>query len=125
MQIYDFTSRTWRLGAPLPEAKYEISGVVCDAKLFVIRSNANNIWVYDPRFDTWTLEINVPSEFFYSPVRGACTHNGRVVVFLQNGAYERIAAGVWYTYDLGGDAHQLVHDTSNTNRYAAESVLLG
>ena len=84
------------------------------------------IWVYDPRFDTWTLEINVPSEFWYSPVRDVCTHKGRVVVILQSGTTSvRLAPGYWYLVDLCQDANELVHDTSNANRYAAESVLLG
>ena len=114
------------MGAPLPEAKYEISGVVCDAKLFVIRSNASNMYVYDPQIDAWTVEINVPSEFFYSPVRDVCTHKGRVVVILQSGTTSvRLAPGYWYLVDLCQDANELVHDTSNANRYAAESVLLG
>ena len=125
-RCYDFTSRTWRLGAPLPEAKSGLCGVVCDAKLFLIRSNANNMYVYDPKFDTWTLEINVPSEFWYSPVRDVCNHKGRVVVFLQSGTTSvRLAPGHWYLVDLCQDANEIVHDNHNGNRYAAESVLLG
>ena len=31
----------------------------------------------------------------------------------------------WYLVDLCQDANELVHDTANGNRYAAESVLLG
>ena len=126
LQIYDFTSRTWRLGAPLPEAKSGLCGVVCDAKLFVIRSNANNMYVYDPEFDKWTVELNVPSEFWYFPVQDACNHKGRVVVFLQSGTTSvRLAPGHWYLVDLCEDANELVHDNHNGNRYVAESVLLG
>ena len=126
LQIYDFTSRTWRLGAPLPEAKSGLCGVVCDAKLFVIRSNANNMYVYDPEFDKWTVELNVPSEFWYFPVQDACNHKGRVVVFLQSGTTSvRLAPGHWYLVDLCEDANELVHDNHNGNRYVAESALLG
>ncbi len=37
----------------------------------------------------------------------------------------RIRPGYWYLVDLCQDANELVHDTANGNRYAAESVLLG
>ena len=80
----------WRLGALLPEAKSGLCGVVCDAKLFVIRSNANNIRVYDPQFDKWTLEINV-LEFWYLRCEHVCTYKGRVVVILQSGHDVRAA----------------------------------
>ena len=84
------------------------------------------MYVYDPQIDAWTVEINVPSEFFYSPVRDVCNHKGRVVVFLQSGTTSvRIAPGYWYLVDLCQDANQLVHDNHNGNSYAAESVLLG
>ena len=40
LQIFDFTTRTWRLGAPMPTAKTESIGVVVDGKLFVIRRDS-------------------------------------------------------------------------------------
>ena len=88
------------------------------------------IFSHDPEFDKWTVELNVPSEFWYFPVQDACNHKGRVVVFLQSGTTSvRLAPGHWYLVDLCQDANELVHDTSNhwTNatRYAAESLLLG
>ena len=72
------------------------------------------------------MEINVPSEFFYSPVRDVCNHKGRVVVFLQSGTTSvRKAPGYWYLVDLSQDANELLQDNHNGNSYAAESVLLG
>ena len=76
--------------------------------------------------DKWTVELNVPSEFWYFPVQDACNHKGRVVVFLQSGTTSvRLAPGHWYLVDLCEDANELVHDNHNGNRYVAESVLLG
>ena len=77
-------------------------------------------------FDKWTVELNVPSEFWYFPVQDACNHKGRVVVFLQSGTTSvRLAPGHWYLVDLCEDANELVHDNHNGNRYVAESALLG
>ena len=124
LQIFDFTTRTWRLGAPMPAAKQEAIGVVVDGKLFVITGYDPTISVYDPASDTWSVESNAP--FRHSNVKHACAHNGRIIVFVNGrGAFERAAAGTWAPYALADDARDIVGDTTCWNGYVAESVLLG
>ena len=128
LQIFDFTTRTWRLGAPMPAAKKDSIGVVVDGKLFVITSGMAShdptISVYDPPADTWSVESNTP--FRYMNLKHACAHNGRIIVFVNGrGAFERAAAGTWAAYALADEARDIVGDTSSWNGYVAESVLLG
>ena len=134
LQIFDFTTRTWRLGAPMPAAKKDSIGVVVDGKLFVITSGMAShdptISVYDPRSEKWSLESNTP--FRHMRVRYACAHNGRVIVFLVSGqVFERAAAGTWSAYDLSDEAREIVGGTSQTYvessaiDYMAQTVLLG
>ena len=130
LQIFDFTTRTWRLGAPMPTARTESIGVVVDGKLFVITSGADTMLVYDPQSDTWAIESDIP--YADSAVGHACAHNGRVIVFLTSGeAFERAAAGTWSAYDLSDEAREVVGGTSQTFvesssiDYMAQSVLLG
>ncbi len=136
LQIFDFTTRTWRLGAPMPAAKQDSIGVVADGKLFVITSGIlashhdPTISVYDPPSDSWSVESNTP--FRHMRVRYACAHNGRVIVFLVSGqVFERAAAGTWSAYDLSDEAREIVGGTSQTFvtsssiDYMAQSILLG
>ena len=97
-----------------------LCGVVCDAKLFVIRSNAvHPAYVYDPEFDKWTVELNVPSEFWYFPVQDAGrSHKGRVVVFLQSGTTcsVRLAPGALVlSLTAAKTPTSVVHDNHNGN----------
>ena len=134
LQIFDFTTRTWRLGAPMPAGKQESIGVVVDGKLFVITSGMARhdptISVYDPASETWSVEANTP--FRHMRVRYACAHNGRVIVFLVSGqVFERAAAGTWSIFDLSDEARDVVGGTSQTFvesssiDYMAQTVLLG
>ena len=134
LQIFDFTTRTWRLGAPMPAGKQESIGVVVDGKLFVITSGMARhdptISVYDPASETWSVEANTP--FRHMRVRYACAHNDRVIVFLVSGqVFERAAAGTWSIFDLSDEARDVVGGTSQTFvesssiDYMAQTVLLG
>ena len=132
LQIFDFTTRTWRLGAPMPTAKTESIGVVVDGKLFVITSGADTMLVYDPQSDTWAIESDIP--YADSAVGHACAHNGRVIVFLTSGeAFERAAAGTWSAYDLADEARDIVGRFESISswlgpsayEFVAQSVLLG
>ena len=124
LRIYDFTTRTWRLGAPLPRTMPNLEcGVVADGKLFAIRNDDQVMFVYEPQTDMWTEE-----EFPWdSHVGRACSHNGRVVVFLKNGtSFERLAIDEWQPYDVIGEASNFARDDpAYSDTYVAESVLLG
>ena len=127
LQIYDITTRTWRLGAQLPFPCHDGQGVVVDGKLFVFGTPGSEVWpppsrgmlVYDPKCNAWTEET-VP---FGSGARvaHACVHKGRIVVFLRNSyAYERAADGAWSPFSYG-----VSEEDSRTARSASGSVLLG
>ena len=127
LQIYDITTRTWRLGAQLPFPCHDGQGVVVDGKLFVFGTPGSEVWpppsrgmlVYDPKCNAWTEET-VP---FGSGARvvHACAHKGRIVVFLRNSyAYERAADGAWSPFSYG-----VSEEDSRTARSASGSVLLG
>ena len=125
LRIYDFTTRTWRLGAPLPRTMPNLEcGVVADGKLFAIRNDDRVMFVYEPKTDTWTEEA---FPWWDSHVGRACSHNGRVVVFLKDGtSFERLARDEWQPYDVVGEVGDIAHDANTyPNTYVAESVLLG
>ena len=125
LRIYDFTTRTWRLGAPLPRTIPNLEcGVAADGKLFAIGTYDQVMYVYEPQTDTWTVE-DFPA-VWDSHVGRACAHNGRVVVFLKDGrAFERAAAEAWLPYDVVEEVRDIARDTSYPNTYVAESALLG
>ena len=112
------------LGAPLPRTMPNLEcGVVSDGKLFAIRNDDQVMFVYEPQTDTWTEE-----EFPWdSHVGRACSHNGRVVVFLKDGtSFERLSRDEWQPYDVVGEVGDIAHDANTyPNTYVAESVLLG
>ena len=126
LQIYDIGTRTWRLGAPLPDWVYMGHSVVADEKLFVFDfGNISCAFVYDPQTDTWTEEDLPPGPDGVSIVKHACAHKGRVVIFLEqqrnnNGtALERVRDGVWSPFPYEADGRV------PSPRVVSESVLLG
>ena len=96
LQIYDFTTRTWRLGAPLPQGRVQFGGygVVVDGKLYLVSSKLSNVTiqstlVYDVQSNTWTeLRSQLPA-----PPTGrwdhgsmhAFAHEGRIVAIDSSG----------------------------------------
>ena len=119
LQIYNFTTRTWRLGAALPEPRRRAIGVVADGKLFVISYNSTreDLLVYDSQSDTWTEAAPPPAVTNSLYISRACAHKGQLVVFLSDGtACERADDGSWYPYEV---ARGCGHDD------LVESVILG
>ena len=113
------------MGAPLPRTMPNLEcGVVSDGKLFAIRNDDRVMFVYEPQTDTWTEEA---FPWWDSHVGRACSHNGRVVVFLKDGtSFERLARDEWQPYDVVGEVGDIAHDANTyPNTYVAESVLLG
>ena len=96
LQIYDFTTRTWRLGAPLPQGRVQFGGygVAVDGKLYLVSSKLSNVTiqstlVYDVQSNTWTeLRSQLPA-----PPTGrwdhgsmhAFAHEGRIVAIDSSG----------------------------------------
>ena len=117
LQIFNFNTETWRLGAALPEPRIWAIGVVADGKLFVINRGSKNLLVYDPQSDRWTEEAPPPAVTNSLYISRACAHKGQLVVFLSDGtACERADDGSWYPYEV---ARGCGHDD------LVESVILG
>ena len=121
---HDISARTWRLGAPLPEAQRGACGVVVDGKLYLVSTRLSvrrGTLVYDVQSNTWDQQIPPP----YAPAEDlhamyAFTHNGRIVVVYANGTAFHRGTGSdpdWYPFDLGV--------TSRPDHGVAESVILG
>ena len=132
LQIYDTVARTWRLGAPVPDSYYlTTSAVVLDGKFYLFCSPMPNyvapMWVYDPQSNTWTEEtVPWPSHDFGTLERrviNACTHNGRIIVFLNRGdaAHARAADGSWSLYELA----DRLQSEAYWGSYALGSVIIG
>ena len=66
LQIYDFTTRTWRLGAQLPNAQHGAYGIVVgDGKLYLVSSRLSEVQcmlMYDVQSNTWTEQSLPPQE---------------------------------------------------------------
>ena len=125
LQIYDFTTRTWRLGPPLPRRRCGACGIVVDGKLYLVSSKLSDIYydgqsstmVYDVQSNTWTTLPDPPLGRFCADTLHAFAHNGRIVAFNQSGsAFQLGTHGDWSRFDLD------VHYFENA---VAGSVLLG
>ena len=121
LQIYDIASRTWRMGASLPDSRASYSmGYVVDGKLCVMNvyGAGKPVFVYDPQSNTWTEEAPAPSAL--SRARFACVHDGRLVVYQENGTVvARATDGSWFPY-----AH-VEPQRSWSYKSVSGSVLLG
>ena len=122
LQIYDIASRTWRMGASLPDSRASYSmGYVVDGKLCVMNVHDHEgslapVLVYDPQANTWTEEAPPPS----SQARFACVHDGRLVVFQEDGTVvARATDGSWFPIAEGERQKRSVY------RSFSRSVLLG
>ena len=103
LQIYDFTTRTWRLGARLPRTEIMACGIVVgDGKLYLVSSDAYSMRAYDVQSNTWTDLVRPPWQD--CNVMHAFAHNGSIVVVYANGTAFHRGTGSdpdWYPFDLG------------------------
>ena len=104
LQIYDFTARTWRLGAPLPHTLYGGYGIVVgDGKLYLVSSRLSEVQyvlMYDVQSNTWTEQSLPPLEG--GNLMHAFAHNGRIVAVNTNcTAYHRGTGSDpdWHPFD--------------------------
>ena len=96
-----------------------------DGKLVLVKHG--NLLTYDPQSETWAESASYPSEGRYPPrMHHACVHNGRIIVFMENGsAFARAADGSWATYEGAAAVGPPVFGLLAPQPYASESVLLG
>ena len=110
LQIYDFTTQTWRLGAPLPYGHCGAYGIVYDdgKLLYLVPSRVSTVQrtlVYDVQSNTWS-EQEQYGDPPYEPghnVMHAFAHKGRIVAARDSGwAYHRVAGtgSDWSRFDL-------------------------
>ena len=124
LQIYDIQARTWRMGARIPERLiiHDIRGLAVDGKFLVFQYGDTSwrMFVYDPLMDSWTVESELPwRQYFIMPP--PCIHNGRLVVFTRDGAFERATDGSWSSSEYECDDLQGLSGI----RFVCKSVLLG
>ena len=124
LQIYDLTTKLWRLGAPLPHALRGACGVVVDGKLYLVSTRVSNVrstLVYDVQSNTWDQQIPPPYEGHDVHVMHAFTHNGRIVAVNSSGSAFHRGTGsgldYWSRFDL--------NVTSGVDHGVAGSVVLG
>ena len=103
----------------------KLLGFVMDGKLVLVKHG--NLLTYDPQSETWAESASYPSEGRYPPrMHHACVHNGRIIVFMENGsAFARAADGSWATYEGAAAVGPPVFGLLAPQHYASESVLLG
>ena len=105
LQIYDFTTRMWRLGVPLPHSTRCASGVVTDGKLYLVESKYSvfqSMMVYDVQSNTWTEQQGPPYQDLPSQCINAFAHNGRIVTVNANGVAFQRGSGSdhWSPFDF-------------------------
>ena len=100
LQIYDIGSRTWRLGASIPDSRsphadaFAVEGKLCLTYLDPDDALLSDLRVYDPQANTWTKEA-MPSP----KARLVCSHDGRLIVYQENGTViARANDGSWFPY---------------------------
>ena len=128
LQIYDFTTRTWRLGAPLPNAQHGAYGIVVgDGKLYLVsrpgQGQTRSILVYDVQSNTWTEQSPPLDEG--GDVMYAFAHKRRIVVVYANGAAFHRGTGSqdWSRFDL--DVAPAILQSYIGRNGVAGSVILG
>ena len=128
LQIYDIAAKTWRVGAPLPEAHNVVFCVVLDGKLFVVSARRGaNISVYEPQSNSWTEEPGFPTEM--GRAVKAFAHDGRLTVLGETGAtFWRTSDGLtWLRYDSAEPPPEELAQAGRNGHgsLAAGSLLLG
>ena len=131
LQIYDFTARTWRLGAPLPnDQQHGACGIVVgDGKLYVVSSRLCGeqcALMYDVQSDTWT-EQPVAS-YDGQGVMHAFAHKGRIVAVNARGTAFHRGTGTDPSADVFWPAHWRRFDLDMTPGIfhgVAGSILFG
>ena len=106
LQIYDFTTRTWRMGAPLPYGHYGGYGiVVIDTKLYLVSQRVFGVTetlVYDVQSNTWTEQQGPPYQDLRSQCINVFAHNDRIVTVNANGVAFQRGSGSdhWSPFDF-------------------------
>jgi len=66
VEAYDPATDTWTTKAPMPTARFALSTVVVDGKIYAMGGSAggghgiNTVELYDPETDTWTMKASMP-----------------------------------------------------------------
>ena len=102
LQIYDFTTQTWRMGAPLPHTQCGECGVVVDDGSYILSldpAGTRRMLVYDVQSNTWTEQQGPPAG--RTLVINAFAHNGRIVALNEAGsAFQRGTGSDRSRFDL-------------------------
>ena len=137
LQIYDFTTRAWRLGAPLPYRRCGARGIVVDGKLYLVSTKLSHYeayqgqsstMVYDVQSNTWSQLLDPGIGRRDHGAMHAFAHEGRIVAVDSSGNAKYRGTGTdptndvfwppdWRDFDLNM-ARPIIHGV-------AGSVILG
>ena len=102
LQIYDFQTKTWSFGPPLPEIQYDngASGCAHGNKLYVVSGkhsigeHTSDVFIYDVTTETWSEGPPLPSPRM---MHTTLVHQNRIIVIGGEGVPLVLdkAAGVW------------------------------
>ena len=102
LQIYDFTTKTWRLGAPLPYRRCGARGIVVDGKLYLVSTKLSHYqgyqgqsstMVYDVQSNTWSQLPDPAIGRWDHGAMHAFAHKGRIVAVDSSGNAEYRGTG--------------------------------
>ena len=85
LQVFDFETRTWSLGPPLPGPRYYGAGCVCDGRLYLVggkdasRDLTRSVIVFSPESPAGWSQVKSLPEFRY--YHSCCAYKGKVLVF--------------------------------------------
>ena len=137
LQIYDFTTRAWRLGAPLPYRRCGARGIVVDGKLYLVSTKLSHYegyqgqsstMRYDVQSNTWSQLLDPGIGRRDHGAMHAFAHEGRIVAVDSSGNAKYRGTGTdptndvfwppdWRDFDLNM-ARPIIHGV-------AGSVILG
>lgn len=84
LQVFDFGTRTWSLGPPMPAARYYGAGCACLGKLYIVggkdasRQLTREVYVFDAASGEWSRGLKLPFDRYY---HSCIEHRGKLVVF--------------------------------------------
>ena len=129
LQIYNFTTRTWRIGTPLLRAYGAFGVAFGDGRLYLVPSSpSQSILVYDVQLNAWTEQPPPPIGRFGAGAMHAFAHEGQIVAVDTHGyavyrgtGTDRSADGLWPTSWRRFDLDMV----TGTIKGVAGSVILG
>ncbi|MEO1698105.1 MAG: NPCBM/NEW2 domain-containing protein [Planctomycetota bacterium] len=131
-QEYDPASRAWRSLAPTPIELHHFQPVVLDGLVYVVgaftgpfpnESNVQNIRIYDPRSDSWSVGASLPAGRQRGSA-GAVVYDGRIWLVGGNNQGHNGGARSWFdVYDPASDSWTALPDAPRARDHFLAGVV--